>query len=79
LRTWNLEAIPTNLENEPGYIERPYTMRIDSRIPGMNPIYCVEKGYAEEDIVCVLSVGTMFVVPVLNHYGNLETNSKCDW
>ena len=79
LLTSNLDVIPTNLEGEEGYVEPPYVLRIDSRIPGMNPIYCIEKGYVEEDIVCVLQLGKMYVVPVYNHFGNLNENIICDW
>lgn len=74
-----MELIPSGLEGEPDYVEPPVVMRIDSRIPGMDPIYCIEQGYAEEDIVCVLKMGNMFVVPVYNHFGDLNTNKECDW
>lgn len=79
LLTSNLDLIPSGLEGEEGYVEPPFVQRIDSRIPGMSPIFCIEHGYVEEDIVCVLRVGNMYAVPVYNHFGNLETNSQCDW
>lgn len=79
LLTGNLDLIPSGLEGEEDYVEPPFVQRIDSRIPGMDPIYCIEHGYAEEDIVCVLSLGNMFVVPVYNHFGNMNTNVPCDW
>jgi hypothetical protein len=74
-----LDLIPSGLEGEEDYVESPFVMRIDSRIPGMNPIYCIENGYNEEDIVCVLRMGQMYAVPVYNHFGSDNGNEQCDW
>lgn len=79
LLTDNLDLIPSGLEGTENYVPPPFVQRIDSRIPGMDPIYCIEEGYAEEEIVCVLRMGNMYVVPVYNHYGNLDGPVRCNW
>ena len=81
IHTWNLELIPSNIPEDEvdDTTASPFTKRIDSRIPGMSPVYCIEDGYAEEDIVCVLQVGGLYVVPVFNHFGTFDKNEKCDW
>ena len=58
-------------------------MYLDPRIAGMRPMYCCEST-EEQPInegrgICLMRVGSLYALPVINHYGAANQCLQCIW
>jgi hypothetical protein len=47
----------------------PRVAYVDPRYPGMRPVQCMLTGLAHGPPLCLMIVGTVYVVPIFNHAG----------
>lgn len=64
-------------------IEYKVQQLFDTRYPGMTPLVCLVYVETEDIFICTLPIGNVFALPLLNHYGGVETNydspQYCNW